>query len=395
MFSIFDSVTKIGIWGILFFIPISNSLIDSFIGLAFLGFIGKKIIRPDLVWLKKKENLFLAFFFIFMGLSLFHSGQYFGKSFMALFFKWGKFIVLFLIVQDSISRRRDLLISVFIFLFSAGLAAVSGITQFLGWGEFLRGREILIMKGGVRAITSSFNHCNGFGAYLIIPFSLCIAFLKSPRALKPKLYSLILFLAIILAFCIFHTYSRGAWVGVFAALITMMFISRRLILILLVFIFCGIISLIPTFRGIAFSIFDSNGDSDRFRYWQAALSMFRENPFLGKGLGTFMARFSEYLPGTNISYAHNCYLQIMAESGIFSLLAFLGSIFMVLNNGIKRFFSERDPVILGGVCGLVGFLVHSFFEVNLYSLPLAALFWLWLGIVSVLGSGKLIEKTGE
>lgn len=392
MFSVFNVLEKLGIGGILFFLPISNALIDSFVGFALLGFVGKKIIRPDFQWLKNKQNIFLSLFFIFMSLSLFNSGQYLEKSLVALLLKWGKFICLSLIIQDSISKRKDLLVFVAIFLFSAGLVAVSGITQFLGWGEFLRGREIAIMKGGVRAITSSFNHCNGFGAYLIIPFALCVAFLKSPSVLKLRAYLFILLLTIILVFCIFHTYSRGTWIGVFIALLTMLLISKRVIIISTVVIFISILFFIPEFRNILFSIFQTGGDSDRFKYWQVAVTMFKENPFLGKGTGTFMVYFSKYMPSLYPAYAHNCYLQILAESGIFSLIAFLGFVSLVIYKGIRKFFLKRDPILLGGICGLVGFLVHSFFEVNLYSLPLAMLFWLWIGIVSALGSGMIVDE---
>ena len=389
-YAVFSVLTKIGLGGVVFFIPISNALLNSFACLAMLGFIGKKIVKPDFQWLKHKQNIFLALFFFFMGISLINSGQYINKSVVALFLKWGKYVSLSLILQDSINKRKDILIFVGIFLFSSTLVAISGITQ-LFWGvEFLRGREIAIIKGGVRAITSSFKQPNGFGAYLIIPFTLCAAFLKAPRLFKASVYYSILFLAIILAFCIVHTYSRGTWVGVLAALMLMLFISRRLVVITIVFIFTGVLLLVPVFREILFSIFKSGGDADRFKYWQAAIAMFKENPFLGKGLGTFMAHFSRYSQ-TVISYAHNCFLQILAESGIFSLIAFLGFVCSVLYAGIKKFFSARDPILLGGVCGLAGFLVHSFFEVSLYSLPLAVLFWLWIGMVSVLSNSNPVD----
>ena len=351
-----------------------------------MGFIGKKIIKPDFQWLKTRQNIYLAVFFFFMALSLINSGQYIGKSLVALFFKWGKYAVLFLIVQDSIKTRKAIITFVSIFLFSSALVAISGISQ-LFWGvEFLRGREISIMKGGFRAITSSFNHCNGLGAYLIIPFALCIAFFKAPHRLNPRIYYLIILLGVILAFSIFHTYSRGTWIGVLVALTMMLFISRKPVIISSTVISIGILLSIPVSRHILFSIFQTGGDSDRFKYWQAAVAMFKENPFLGKGLGTFMAHFSRYMPSLNISYAHNCFLQILAESGIFSLIAFLGFVYSVLSAGMKRFIVTRDSILLGGICGIVGFLAHSFFEVNLYSLPLAVLFWLWMGIIARLSS---------
>ena len=49
--------------------------------------------------------------------------------------------------------------------------------------------------------------------------------------------------------------------------------------------------------------------------------------------------------------------------------------------GIKKFFVSQDFLLLGLLAGVVGFLVHSFFEVNLYSLQLAVLFWVWVGLI--------------
>ncbi len=378
----FDSVTKIGLGGIFFFIPISNALISLFIGLALLGFIGKKIVKPDFQSLKTKPNLFLLLFFFFMGLSLINSGQYFAKSLIALFLKWGKYILLSLVLQDTIKRRKDVLIFVSLFLFSAALVAVSGITQ-LVWGiEFLRGRNIAVIGSGIKAITSSFNHYNDLGSYLIIPFSLCVAFLRAPGVFKKGLYYFIFILGIILAFCIFHTYSRGTWIGVLASLFLMLLISRRSDVLFIFILALAVICLFPVFRNRFLFIFQFCGDQDRFKYWQIAITMFKEHPFLGRGLGTFMAHFAEYLPGRGIAYTHNCFLQILAESGIFSLVSFLIFLCSVLYLGIKRFFLERDPILLGGICGLTGFLAHSFLDTNLYSLRLAVLFWLWVGLIA-------------
>jgi O-antigen ligase len=120
--------------------------------------------------------------------------------------------------------------------------------------------------------------------------------------------------------------------------------------------------------------------------------MFKENPFLGIGLGTFMARLSECSPGIPVFYAHNCFLQILAESGVFSLVTFLVFVCSVIYIGIKKFLIIRDPVLLGGICGIIGFLAHSFFDVHLYSLSLAVLFWFWIGMVSALSITRSVES---
>jgi hypothetical protein len=37
--------------------------------------------------------------------------------------------------------------------------------------------------------------------------------------------------------------------------------------------------------------------------------------------------------------------------------------------------------LLGLLAGVIGCLAHSFFDTNLYSLRLAVLFWVWVGLI--------------
>ena len=59
---------------------------------------------------------------------------------------------------------------------------------------------------------------------------------------------------------------------------------------------------------------------------------------------------------------------------------------LIFWNGIKCLRKTADifmyPMILGTGLGLLAFLIHSAVDTNLYSLPLAALFWLSCGILS-------------
>jgi O-antigen ligase len=142
--------------------------------------------------------------------------------------------------------------------------------------------------------------------------------------------------------------------------------------------------LFPVFQERLFLTFKVGGDSDRFRYWLAALKMIKDHPFFGIGVGTFMANFSKYLPNCNISYAHNCYLQIWAETGVLALISFILFSTSLIYFGFKKFLVSKDFLLLGLLSGAVGFLVHSFFEVNLYSLRLAVLFWVWVGLISAI-----------
>ena len=118
-----------------------------------------------------------------------------------------------------------------------------------------------------------------------------------------------------------------------------------------------------------------------FVFIACLIKMINEHPFFRMGVGTFMANFPKFLPTANISYAHNCYLQIWAKTGIFGLLSFMAFVVSLIYFGIKKFIISKDFLLLGLLSGAVGFLAHSFVEVNLYSLRLAVLFWVWVGLI--------------
>jgi len=100
-----------------------------------------------------------------------------------------------------------------------------------------------------------------------------------------------------------------------------------------------------------------------------------------------MSIYENYLDGSifGISYAHNCYLQIAAETGIFSLIAFLWSIWVLIASSLKDAGRRKEGFVkavqLGLLAGLVAYLLQSAVETNLYALQLAILFYYFLGLV--------------
>jgi O-antigen ligase len=105
-----------------------------------------------------------------------------------------------------------------------------------------------------------------------------------------------------------------------------------------------------------------------------------------------MAKLSQYTKGVGGFYAHNCYLQIWAETGIFALLSFIVFIILILRQGIKTFIKTHDYIVLGLLCAIFGFLVHSFFDNHLYSLQLAVLFWFLAGMLAAVNKTQEMKK---
>ena len=94
-----------------------------------------------------------------------------------------------------------------------------------------------------------------------------------------------------------------------------------------------------------------------------------------------MANYERFrMPGeSGIWYAHNCYLQIAAETGIFGLLAFLWMAGRLITASLKSWKLIKDEFLR--YRGLVSFLIYSGSDTILYSLRLAVLFYFSLGLL--------------
>ncbi len=383
LYNFFEFVSEYALYGLLFFIPISISLVEIFVGLIFLGFVCRKVIKPDFKFIKFWPNIFLLLFLFFNALSLLNSGQYFNKGLHALFGKWIQYLLLCIIIQDNVHDQKIIKRGIFVFLFAAALVVLSGLSQYLFGVEFLRHKSIIVTISGISAITSSFVHYNSLGAYLVVVLSLAGGMLLASNSFGLKAICLSIF-SIFSTVSIILTFSRGSWIALTCAFIFMLILAKKNFKKLIpIFIVIIAMFLLPVFHDRIFLIFKAAGDSDRFRYWSTAFNMVKEHPFFGVGVGTFMANFFEYSakPAVRDAYAHNCYLQIWAETGIFALASFVFFIVSIIWLGIKKFLVSKDLLLLGLLSGVVGFLAHSFFDTNMYSLQLAVLFWTWVGLI--------------
>lgn len=375
---ILDASVAYLLYAMIFFIPISKAIIEVLFTLAAVLFIIKKIIKPDLKFLKDNIYLFILLFIIFNALSLINSGVYLDKSLHALFLKWCKYIFVFVVTVNTLNSKKRLENAVLVIFVISTLIGVDAIIQRFSGIDFFRHRTLISGK-----VTASFENPNSFGVYLVPVLLFVTALVFQPTPKRNKLF--IVFLMVILGRALILTFARGAWFSFSLGLIFLAAISRqakKYIPIIAIWIF--LLLLIPATQQRIFKIFLRQGDADRIALWLTSLRMIRDNPFLGKGIGTYMAHFREYADISGIYYAHNCFLQIWAEGGIFSLFAFLLFVGLIMYRAMKALRENTNFLLLGFACGLFGYLVNSFFDTSLYSLQLAFLFWLMLGLLAAL-----------
>jgi putative inorganic carbon (HCO3(-)) transporter len=390
LFLLTETWSEYFLYAFIFFTPIGHGGASVCFGLLALCFVIRKAIHPGFSFLKRSEHLWLLLFFVFCGLSLINSGPYLQKSLKALFSKWGEYMMVFLFVRETLANPLRQKRLAWVILGVAAIIGLDGLYQYFTGHDLFYARKLLEMPPPFfAAITAAFKNSNDLASYLglvtlvSLGFSVTATTQRSRRILWP--------LTILLSTCLLLTFSRGAWAGFLGGSLLLVVISRRWKAILPAVFLFAIPVLLNYFTAANPSLDLSLGTgkqataiSGRSDLWNLAFQMIRENPYLGKGLGTFMDYCGQRVFTINANYAHNCYLQMWAESGIFSLLAFLLFIGTVMGKGLRAFKQAGDPLTLGLLGGIFAFLIHSFFDTQLYSVAQSFLLWSMLGILAAL-----------
>ena len=99
--------------------------------------------------------------------------------------------------------------------------------------------------------------------------------------------------------------------------------------------------------------------------------MIQDRPILGHGLGTYAVAFSPYgrAVGTAVvNQAHNDYLQLLAEMGVFGAIlciAFIGLLARSAWVGLSRRDHLARAVAAGVTAGLFALMLHELVDFNL------------------------------
>jgi O-antigen ligase len=330
------------------------------------------------------------------------------------FFKVLAYIgVFFLAIQlfDS-GKRKSTLLTVLIVLgcFEAGY----GILQYLlGWTTIF-------------GFTNPYDSAVAFGTYinrnhfaglmdLIFPLAFASAFYsyqlwsdpqrriastrsggESPLEFRIVFY---LFLVVIMVMGVVFSNSRGGIVSVSFALIalsvlTLLKVRRRswgLViagLVTLAAAFClwiGMGSILHRFVNMSQGEYE--GTLRRSMMWSDTLQLFRHNPILGTGLGTYedaLRPFQTHLVNLTVDHAHNDYLEFASETGLVGFFLLFVPIFYLLVRMIISFLRDRrryrSAILLGCIGSTLALLTHSLTDFNLQVPANAMIFAAVLGV---------------
>lgn len=291
-------------------------------------------------------------------------------------------ILLFLIISKCTFKKNEIIFLVKFFVSVAVVLCLVGIYFYL-FGSYFR-------------LTSTFYWPNPFAGYLLLVIPLAFYwFFTAERLILP-----VILLSIILSSFILCD-SRGAFLSLGIILIFIILLSRPYFqkkwhyLALVCFFSLALalgLSLIKSNISYIIEHHQSTGTSSdistniKIAYWRGAINIAKKYPLFGSGPATFATIYPSYQAGPLESgkYAHNWYLEILAETGplclIFFLL-FIGSIFfnwqLIKGDLLKTLLA----------LGIIGSVIHNGLDIDWHFFANYITFFFMLGL--------LINNSGE
>lgn len=205
------------------------------------------------------------------------------------------------------------------------------------------------------------------------------------------------------------TFTRGVWISLSAAIITIAFLKNKKLGFAITFILVAVFSSLyfssENFKGRIehAANYNQNYDNQRLVLWTTNFEIFKDHPLFGIGYGENARRLREYYDRLNLpkdqfeGHAHNQFIHFLAGTGVFGLLVYLIFSFYFLFHALQNYlyFSQpgqnnSDSIVfkqglsLGAIGALIHFHIGGLTEANFehtkmrYSLAFILALILWL-----------------
>ncbi len=188
------------------------------------------------------------------------------------------------------------------------------------------------------------------------------------------------------------SFSRGAVIGLAAAIIFSSFFSiwRKWIWVATLFVLI-VCMLVPFTRNQIVSIIDIKDTSADVHVvmWKGAVRIIQANPILGTGLASFPVVYDKYKEASHVEYFPNpdeLYLTLWIEMGLAGLIAFIWLVAKYFREA-RRVIQSKMPdysmnaLAIGLMAGMVALLVHGLLDTPYFKNDLAIIFWTMAGLI--------------
>ncbi len=238
-------------------------------------------------------------------------------------------------------------------------------------------------------------HPNVMATLMLVVWPLPFAFFLTIQHSKWLPYRLIRMsgavVAVYMGGILLLTRSRGGYIAAAVAVVTVLWLSRQRFLALLItvtsaaagFWFASDLSQVSS--AAVSAVADTDTLSFRLMVWQTAVSMIRDFPFTGVGMGTFNDVAVRLYPFPIVSTlgTHNLYLQVAVDLGLIGLIAFLAIVCVTIAQARMAYKAVRQSddkllqaAVIGLFAGFISFLVHGLVDITVWGTRMA--FWPWV-----------------
>lgn len=320
-----------------------------------------------------------------------------------------QYLFWFYIVTRLIRNDRDCMTLYLTLVSLAFVLSLHGIYQYITKAP-MPSNWVAQAETAVRTrVYSIFGSPNIMGDFMVlfVPMTAALAY----YAEKPGQKALAWLATFCMCFACLFTMSRAAWVAMAAAiLLFILLVDRRLFLLLAAgLVVLVMIPFVRTRIGFLFTqdFVDANTNGGRGGRWPLGLELLQTyGVWTGVGHGMFggaVAMQNQVLDYVQYFYLDNYYLKTLVETGYLGLAGYvimlLGMIFAACRSIFRTHAqwtqkkSRNYPLVVGMFCGLLGVLIHCFFE-NIFEEPYMMVYF-WSIAAMIVYFGFLREKETE
>jgi len=341
----------------------------------------KTAIRKELgLFLRTPLNRPIAYYFLFCIIATllgFIMGRVNGLTGFFFVLKYFEYFIVYFMVVNQLKDRRQIERFVMVMLVVCLVVCLVSIAQIPGGG-----RVSAPFEGEV-------GEPNTLGGYLVLMLSITFGLLLTYGAKRQK--GLFAALAFLIVISLAATLSRSSWLALVPMLITLIYFSRRKLVIVVSLIAVIVISSFilpspvkeralftftqPRERGqieIGGAKIDTS-TSARLNSWKRVLTKdFITHPVLGYGI-------------TGYHFLDAQYPRVLVETGIFGFISFMWLLAAVFKNALYTYRNTSDPLFsglsLGYLAGFIAMLVHAIGANTFIIVRIMEPFWFLTAII--------------
>lgn len=153
--------------------------------------------------------------------------------------------------------------------------------------------------------------------------------------------------------------------------------------------FSGVLIANPSFTNrIVRTITDSKIDTERYVLYSTSINIIKDNWFSGIGKGNLKQTYEKYNEHKDVNNktfyrAHQIVLEMMINSGIFGLFAFLGFIIFQFKVFFKAYFKNKADKVkkyAALMCLFITGIVFTYMQVENVYFALRKIYWIYIGL---------------